>query len=94
MRRVRLHPRVYDDVDDALAYTRERFGPRQVSVYERLIVGPIGCVRGDHEAYLFRPETQGVLLIFDVNGDGRDLHPDSVLHPGGLSKAPPRPFHE
>jgi len=38
MRRVRLHPLVYDDIDEALAYTRERFGPRQVPVYERLIV--------------------------------------------------------
>jgi len=38
MRRVRLHPLVYDDIDEALAYTRERFGPRQVQIYARLIV--------------------------------------------------------
>jgi plasmid stabilization system protein ParE len=35
---VRLHPRVYQDIEEALAYTREQFGPRQVHVYERLIV--------------------------------------------------------
>jgi plasmid stabilization system protein ParE len=38
MRPVRLHPLVYDDIDEAFAQTRERFGPGQVSVYERLIV--------------------------------------------------------
>lgn len=38
MRRVRLHPLVYDDIDNALAYTRERFGPHQVPVYERLLI--------------------------------------------------------
>lgn len=37
MRLVRLHPRVYDDIDEALAYTREQFGPRQVVLYARLI---------------------------------------------------------
>lgn len=37
MKRVRLHPRVYDDIDEALAYTREQFGPRQVLLYARLI---------------------------------------------------------
>ncbi|MGE0328625.1 MAG: type II toxin-antitoxin system RelE/ParE family toxin [Polyangiaceae bacterium] len=35
---IRLHPLVYDDVDEALAHTRERFGPRQVQVYARLII--------------------------------------------------------
>ncbi|MEZ4229064.1 MAG: type II toxin-antitoxin system RelE/ParE family toxin [Polyangiaceae bacterium] len=38
MRAVRLHRLVYDDIDEALAHTRERFGPRQVEVYARLIV--------------------------------------------------------
>ena len=37
MKPVRLHPRVYDDIDEALAYTREQFGPRQVVLYARLI---------------------------------------------------------
>jgi len=37
MKLVRLHPRVYDDIDEALAYTREQFGPRQVVRYARLI---------------------------------------------------------
>ena len=37
MTAVRLHPRVYDDIDDALAQTREQFGPRQVGLYARLI---------------------------------------------------------
>jgi len=37
MTAVRLHPRVYDDIDDALAETREQFGPRQVGLYARLI---------------------------------------------------------
>jgi hypothetical protein len=32
------HPRVYDDIDDALAQTRQQFGPGQLPVYERLIV--------------------------------------------------------
>ncbi len=35
---IRLHPRVYDDIEEALADTRERFGTRQVSLYARLIV--------------------------------------------------------
>ena len=38
MKPVRLHPRVYDDINEALAYTREQFGPRQVVLYARLIV--------------------------------------------------------
>jgi len=38
MRPVRLHPRVYEDIDEALAYTREQFGQRQIPVYARLIV--------------------------------------------------------
>jgi len=38
MRPVRLHPRVYSDIDEALAYTREHFGPRHVLVYARLII--------------------------------------------------------
>ena len=38
MRPVRLHPRVYDDIDEALAYTREQFGPKQVVLYSRLII--------------------------------------------------------
>ncbi len=38
MRPVRLHPLVYDDIDEALAQTRERFGPAQVRLYEQLIV--------------------------------------------------------
>jgi plasmid stabilization system protein ParE len=38
MRPIRLHPRVYDDIDEALAQTREQFGPRQVVLYARLIV--------------------------------------------------------
>lgn len=38
MRPIRLHPRVYDDIDEALSYTRAEFGPLQVPVYERLIV--------------------------------------------------------
>ena len=37
MKPVRLHPRVYDDIDEALAYTREQLGPRQVVLYARLI---------------------------------------------------------
>ena len=37
MKPVRLHPRVYDDIDEALADTREQFGPRQVVHYARLI---------------------------------------------------------
>jgi len=37
MRPIRLHPRVYDDIDEALANTREQFGPRQVLLYARLI---------------------------------------------------------
>ena len=37
MRPIRLHPRVYDDIDEALASTREQFGPRQVVLYARLI---------------------------------------------------------
>ena len=37
MKPARLHPRVYDDIDEALAYTREQFGPRQVILYARLI---------------------------------------------------------
>jgi plasmid stabilization system protein ParE len=37
MKPVRLHPRVYDDIDEALAHTREQFGPRQVVLYARLI---------------------------------------------------------
>jgi len=35
---VRIHPRVYDDIDEALSHTRERFGADQVAVYARLIV--------------------------------------------------------
>ncbi len=38
MKPIRLHPRVYDDIDEALAHTRAEFGPRQVLIYERLIV--------------------------------------------------------
>jgi plasmid stabilization system protein ParE len=38
MKPIRLHPRVYDDIDQALAHTRTEFGPRQVPVYARLIV--------------------------------------------------------
>jgi len=38
MRPIRLHPRVYSDIDEALAATREQFGPGQLPVYERLIV--------------------------------------------------------
>ena len=38
MKPVRLHRRVYGDIDDALAYTREQFGRRQVPIYARLIV--------------------------------------------------------
>lgn len=38
MRPIRLHPRVYDDIDEALAATRAEFGPLQVPKYERLIV--------------------------------------------------------
>jgi len=37
MRPIRLHPRVYDDIDEALANTREQFGPRRVLLYARLI---------------------------------------------------------
>jgi hypothetical protein len=37
MKPVRLHPRVYDDIDEALAYTREQLGARQVVLYARLI---------------------------------------------------------
>ncbi len=35
---IRLHPRVYDDIDEALAHTRAQFGTRQVSLYAQLIV--------------------------------------------------------
>ena len=48
MKLVRLHPRVYDDIDEALAYTREQFGPRQVVRYARLIrkvARPCDCTR-------------------------------------------------
>ena len=38
MKPIRLHARVYDDIDEALAHTRAEFGPQQVPVYERLIV--------------------------------------------------------
>jgi plasmid stabilization system protein ParE len=38
MRPIRLHPRVYSDIDEALAHTRAQFGRGQVPVYERLIV--------------------------------------------------------
>jgi plasmid stabilization system protein ParE len=38
MKPLRLHPRVYDDIDEALAWTRAEFGPRQVEIYARLIV--------------------------------------------------------
>lgn len=38
MKPVRIHRRVYDDIDDALLYTRERFGLDQVPVYAQLIV--------------------------------------------------------
>jgi len=38
MRPVRLHPRVYDDIDEALASTRAQFGHGQVPIYQRLIV--------------------------------------------------------
>ncbi len=38
MKPIRLHPRVYNDIDEALAQTREQFGPRQVLLYARLIV--------------------------------------------------------
>jgi len=37
MRPIRLHPGVYGDIDEALAFTREQFGPRQVVFYARLI---------------------------------------------------------
>jgi plasmid stabilization system protein ParE len=38
MKPIRLHRRVYDDIDEALAVTRAEFGARQVPIYERLIV--------------------------------------------------------
>lgn len=38
MRPVRIHSRVSADIDEALAYTRAQFGPRQVPIYARLIV--------------------------------------------------------
>lgn len=38
MKPIRLHPRVYDDIDEALADTREKFGPKQVVLYARLII--------------------------------------------------------
>ena len=38
MKPIRLHPRVYDDIDEALARTRAEFGPRQVAIYAKLIV--------------------------------------------------------
>lgn len=38
MRPIRLHARVYSDIDEALAYTRAEFGRWQVLGYARLIV--------------------------------------------------------
>ena len=38
MKRVRIHPGVYDDIAEVLATTRELFGRDQVALYAKLIV--------------------------------------------------------
>ena len=42
MKRLRIHPGVYDDIAEALAATRELFGGRQVALYAKLIITLLG----------------------------------------------------
>jgi plasmid stabilization system protein ParE len=67
---VRLHPRVYDDIGEALAQTRELFGPLQVPVYERLIVEGRLTLRRHPTIGQLRPELGSDIRVYCIAQSG------------------------
>lgn len=70
MKPVRIHPCVYEDIDDALSYTRERFGPHQVPVYERLIVEGRLTLRRHPTIGRLRAELGAGVRVFCIAQEG------------------------
>jgi len=79
MRPVRLHPRVYDDIDEALAYTRAEFGPRQVPIYERLIVEARLTLRRHPTIGQLRPDLGPGIRVFCI-ARGRIKAPHGYIY--------------
>ena len=88
MKPVRLHRRVYDDIDDALAHTRAEFGPAQVAVYERLIVEARLALRHHPTIGQLRPELGPGVRVFCIaqstikapHGYIYKVQPDEVVY--------------
>jgi plasmid stabilization system protein ParE len=79
MRPVRLHPLVYDDIDQALERTRERFGPTQVPVYERLIIEGRLTLRRHPTIGRLHPELGPGVRVFCIAQEGiKSIHPELV----------------
>lgn len=79
MRRLRLHPLVYDDIDEALAYTRERFGPRQVESYARLIIGARLTLRRHPTIGLLPDDLGSNIRVFCI-AQGRITAPHGYIY--------------
>ncbi len=69
MRSIRFHPRVYVDIDAALAQTREHFGIAQVPIYERLIVEARRTLRQHPTIGQLHEELGPGVRVFCIAGD-------------------------
>jgi plasmid stabilization system protein ParE len=76
---IRLHPRVYDDIEEALAHTLAEFGPRQVPVYARLIVQGRLTLRRHPTIGQLHPELGPDIRVFCI-ASGRIRAPHGYIY--------------